>query len=212
MPFRAIRDGEEVQADDLTPEGLAEIGSLARADPGRLVLPDCGAPASPRAGHVRPDGAVWRPHFAHRRRGCDFPHLPESHEHRLVKGEIRAIARAAGWVARTEVIGPGGSWRADVLAERDGRRVAFEIQRSPQSLEETRLRQGRYRRDGVACVWLFLDQDTPRRCLPRSCRCSRPTSPAGPSRSGWRAGGVPGCRSRRSWRAGSTGGSGSPRT
>ncbi len=44
-----------------------------------------------------------------------------------------------------------------MLARRDGvgRRLAFEVQWSPQSIEETRARQDRYARDGVGACWFF---------------------------------------------------------
>ncbi|PSF31748.1 hypothetical protein C7H19_22245 [Aphanothece hegewaldii CCALA 016] len=49
----------------------------------------------------------------------------------------------------------GQGWRADVLAIKGDLKIAFEIQWSRQSIEETQLRQERYRQSGVECVWLF---------------------------------------------------------
>lgn len=49
----------------------------------------------------------------------------------------------------------GRGWRADVHAERNDERIAFEIQISPQSLKRTLERQAKYVRDGIRCCWLF---------------------------------------------------------
>lgn len=62
-----------------------------------------------------------------------------------------------GWEANPEVRGTtsdGEAWIADVLCERDGLRVAFEVQWSSQSDEEFRRRQQRYARSGVRTIWV----------------------------------------------------------
>lgn len=48
-----------------------------------------------------------------------------------------------------------GLWRADVLVHApDGRRIAFEAQLSPMSMEEGKYRTDRYARDGIETVWV----------------------------------------------------------
>ena len=46
-------------------------------------------------------------------------------------------------------------WRADVLAVQGGKRIAFEVQWSRQTYEETSLRQERYKASNVRGCWLF---------------------------------------------------------
>lgn len=61
----------------------------------------------------------------------------------------------------------GNSWVADVLAVKGERRIAFEVQVSPQQFMFYRIRQQRYRGAGVKCVWLssaladVSDQEVP---------------------------------------------------
>ncbi|GGA09128.1 hypothetical protein CYANOKiyG1_21980 [Okeania sp. KiyG1] len=62
-----------------------------------------------------------------------------------------------GYDVKTEA--SGLDWRADVLATKQVKnqlvKLAFEVQWSPQSLEETEQRQQKYIRDGIRCCWLF---------------------------------------------------------
>lgn len=92
-------------------------------------------------------------HFAHRPGTTGCTTAPESHEHLFLKQCAVDAARAHGWQARTEAAGDG--WQADVLAERGGKRLAIEIQWSPQSDEETWRRQSRYAAAGIRALWLF---------------------------------------------------------
>lgn len=58
-----------------------------------------------------------------------------------------------GYATAEEHRGPG--WRADVLATKESRSVAFEVQLTAQSLARTLDRQNRYAREGVTCCWIF---------------------------------------------------------
>lgn len=92
--------------------------------------------------------------FAHARRGqCNS--ASESDFHLLAKEVVATAVENFGWTARVEYRHPSGAWIADVLAEKDGRRIAFEIQLSPQTIYDTFQRHERYREHGVDCVWLF---------------------------------------------------------
>ncbi|MCT9010538.1 competence protein CoiA family protein [Streptomyces rhizosphaerihabitans] len=101
-------------------------------------------------------------HFAHRRRSPDCPLAGESPGHLLLKADLAAAARAAGWHSALEVAAPHGGWRADVLAVcADGRRFALEAQLSPITEREVRERTDRYAADGVEVCW-FDDRDRQR--------------------------------------------------
>lgn len=92
--------------------------------------------------------------FAHARRrdGCSGP---ESAEHLLAKEIIARAVESSGWQARVEHRHPAGNWTSDVVALRDGQQIVFEVQFSPQTPDETKRRDERYRADGVECVWLL---------------------------------------------------------
>jgi hypothetical protein len=97
--------------------------------------------------------------FAHARSGACTT-APESAEHLLAKDTIARAAELAGWQAQTEVRGTSSgseTWTADVMCQKEGvsQRIAFEVQLSPQTLEETEIRQSRYKRSGVRALWLL---------------------------------------------------------
>lgn len=82
---------------------------------------------------------------------------PESIEHQLTKIALVQGLRAAGYQARVEQPGRsplGEEWVADVLAEADGRLIAFEVQLSQQHWDQYRQRTQRYLASGVKCLWL----------------------------------------------------------
>lgn len=92
--------------------------------------------------------------FAHGERG-ECRSTPKSAEHMLVQEVIAKAIEASGWAANVEFRHPCGEWIADVFAERDGQKIAFEVQLSPQHIEETQRRHERYMKDGIRCVWLL---------------------------------------------------------
>ncbi|SFW11939.1 competence protein CoiA [Amycolatopsis australiensis] len=100
----------------------------------------------------------------------------ESAEHQELKILCARWSRECGWRAEPEQAGP--DWRADVLATAaDGRRIAWEIQVSPQHADDAAQRSARYRRDGITCVWIALgapgtDWFRPRGALVTSLTCS----------------------------------------
>ena len=102
------------------------------------------------------------PHFVHKVRPerCFGGGDPETEHHRRLKALSVERARLAGWEADCEVGGrtPNGDWWiADVLARKNGRTIAIEIQWSPQTHEETCRRQRRYADSGVRCLWMMRD-------------------------------------------------------
>ncbi|MGW8431606.1 competence protein CoiA family protein [Curtobacterium citreum] len=142
MPLTATVNGEEVVATRTPADAWAAFR-------GRRPWPvlSCGADAYAKTSHL---GTQFFAHAA----DCDTDHKGESAEHLRVKAAIIAAATALGWTARAEVPADGRRWIADVLAERDGRRVAFEVQLSGQVEGGYQHRQQRYAAEGIECYWL----------------------------------------------------------
>lgn len=92
--------------------------------------------------------------------GSSCPASGESVAHRLLKTELAAAIRDAGWVAELEV--PGTGWRADVLAASpDGaRRVAWEAQLASATVADLQERTDTMRAELDAVCWV-TDQDVP---------------------------------------------------
>jgi hypothetical protein len=82
-----------------------------------------------------------------------LPRRAESHQHRQIKAAIVGACTESGCHTVEEYRGSG--WVADVLASVGSKRVAFEVQLSPQSLKRTLGRQEKYVRAGVRGCWLF---------------------------------------------------------
>lgn len=152
MPLRAIRYGADVIAPHLSDEAWAAL----RKDRAGIALPCCGSGIVPK---VSSRGLRF---FAHRARKTEDRHCdwkPESEVHLGAKLAILAGCEDAGWTARPEMGAEDGTWRADVLATQvtagGEQRVAFEVQWSRQSLEETRSRQERYASAGIRGCWFL---------------------------------------------------------
>ncbi len=124
----------------------------ARPRPG-LTCPECGwgvhAKHTPRPRRVR-----MFAHDAGRPPQCTL--AEESWEHHLLKLEMAGAIRAAGWHADMEVAAHDGTWRADVMATSpDGeRRMAWEAQLSPITVDDIRARTARYRAHGIGVCWV----------------------------------------------------------
>lgn len=123
-----------------------DLRSSRRAKKCTITLPCCQSAAYPRV------SSLGTRHFVHQRTSeCDWE--PESVEHIKLKADIAQGCADAGWDACTEA--SGSDWRADVLAVRGQIRIAFEVQLSAQSLEETCFRQNRYKKSDIRGCWLF---------------------------------------------------------
>ena len=139
-------DGKPIIAPFLSPDEWEELRTAVKSRQKELRFPCCH-----NTGHLR-TSKLGTNHFAHNRRnGCEWE--PETVEHLKAKTEIALACRDAGYDVATEAAGSG--WRADVLASKGSAQVAFEVQWSRQSLEETQQRQERYHRDGVRGCWFF---------------------------------------------------------
>jgi competence protein CoiA len=116
----------------------------------------CRACSAPMAAKVSVRGMRF---FAHRADASDCPTVGETIAHRLLKLELAAAIRDAGWHAELEV--PGHGWRADVLAvSPDGtRRIAFEAQLAAATVADLAERTHTMAADGVEVCWI-TDKDT----------------------------------------------------
>lgn len=154
MPLRASLAEQMVQAFEFDAEAWADLRCTYRGRDLRTAC--CGNLAIPKRS---PLGTQF---FAHVKRG-DCTSVPETKEHLLAKSTIAKAALAAGWRVTTECAGltpEGDAWIADVLAERNGARVALEVQWSQQVIEDYRARQARYARSGVRAAWLVRRMPT----------------------------------------------------
>ena len=146
MPLTATLAGERVEGPSLDEQEWAQL--KARYAAGEELVMACGVTAFPRR------SPLGLQHFVHKVGGCAL-HAggEESLEHLELKSLVANAARTAGWNASLEYAAPDRSWIADVMAEKDRRRIALEIQLSPQSPEEFQRRQQRYERAGIECLW-----------------------------------------------------------
>lgn len=100
-------------------------------------------------------------YFAHKRKGkCTT--APESKEHIEAKKQIVEGIQRTDWIAQSEQDGKtpeGNEWTADVLATKDSKQIAFEVQWSRQDTQETKRRQDRYQASKVRCLWFFKQHD-----------------------------------------------------
>ncbi len=146
MPLRAVVDGNDVIAPFLSLEEWERLRASVKSREKELRLPCC-----QNTGHLR-TSKLGTNHFVHNRRaGCDW--ISETVAHLKAKSEIALVCKEFKYDVTTEASGSG--WRADVLATKGSTKIAFEVQWSRQSLEETARRQAQYRRDGIRGCWLF---------------------------------------------------------
>jgi hypothetical protein len=92
-------------------------------------------------------------YVAHKKGEAPINWKPESDQHLYLKHLVAQACQRAGWTPKVEVAGPG--YISDVLASKNDRKIAFEIQWSKQSLERTIERQKIYQEDNLNTIWLF---------------------------------------------------------
>lgn len=157
MPLKCLSDSREIYAFDIGTDAAWELLKTSNATSKFLKMPCCNANVVLRR------SKLGTRHFAHARRG-DCQTAPESAEHLLAKTIVVEGIKATSWVALPEQAGEtpsGEAWRADVLAVKGKAKVAFEIQWSRQTDEDTKMRQKRYSEAGVRGLWLFKQKDIP---------------------------------------------------
>ena len=147
MPLRAIVNNEVIITPFLTEDEWKTLKNRVKTEKLEVILPCCEHP-----GYLRTSSRGLA-HFVHYKKSNDCPSKPETWQHLKAKSEIAKACRNAGWDVVTEASGDG--WRADILATLGDTKIAFEVQWSPQTLEETEYRQQKYADSDVRCCWLF---------------------------------------------------------
>ncbi|WP_434317509.1 competence protein CoiA [Leifsonia sp. P73] len=146
MPLVAIVDSQRLEAPSMDDASWEQLRATYKQTGLELVCGQSGYPRTSKLG-LR--------HFVHHTAGCGL-HAdsgPETQEHLASKAALAAAARAAGWTATIEYVGPEREWIADVMIERGGTRVALEAQWSPQTPEEFVRRTQRYAGAGMRTIW-----------------------------------------------------------
>ncbi|OPX63798.1 MULTISPECIES: competence protein CoiA [unclassified Methanoregula] len=147
MPLSAIINGETIIGPDLSEKEWADLAAQHKKGLA-ITMACCGAP-----GHLRRSKRGTQ-HFYHAvDTGCGY--AEESLEHLELKYLIYRTCKDAGWETHVEFPAPDRSWVADVLAEKDGRKVAFEIQISALSPDQLAERDRNYRDAGIESYWLL---------------------------------------------------------
>lgn len=147
MPLRAYIDNEEIISIDQDDKQWEDIKKRLKSKESVLILPCC-----KQVGFLRTSSKGLK-HFVHIKSDniCDWK--PESPEHLRAKIDIIEACKEIGWKAIPEF--SETKWRADVLAIQNGKRIAFEVQWSKQTFEETKFRQERYKESNVRGCWFF---------------------------------------------------------
>ncbi len=153
MPLSAILNDSPIYAYRLSPK---EWAALKQQD-SKLRFSCC------TANVILKRSPLGTQFFAHARKGnCST--APETAEHLQAKDTIARTSIAVGWDAATEVRGvtpDGCEWVADVMISRGNVRLAFEVQWSPQTYEDTLERHKRYEMSGVRALWLMRQKNIP---------------------------------------------------
>lgn len=147
MPLRAYLDGKEIISIELNENQWKEIKQNIKSEKSILKLPCCN-----QTGFLRISRRGLK-HFVHSKSNTSCNWKPESFEHLQAKIEIVEACKQNGWKAIPEF--SESNWRADVLAIQGSKRIAFEVQWSNQTFEETKLRQDRYKVSNVRGCWFF---------------------------------------------------------
>lgn len=147
MPLRGFIDNEEIISIDQNEIQWDELKRRIKSQKSLLTLPCCN-----QEGFLRTSSKGLR-HFVHAKSANNCDWTPESQEHLKAKIEIIEACKENGWKAIPEY--SETNWRADVLAIQNNKRIAFEVQWSKQSYEETKFRQDRYKGSNVRGCWFF---------------------------------------------------------
>ncbi|MCX2748979.1 hypothetical protein OOZ51_14315 [Arthrobacter sp. MI7-26] len=144
----AYLEGERVDATETTHDPWRALVNHPLYE--SLVLLECGL----RASRVTRRGRQFFKHYPGV--ACSVEHKSESDQHLAMKQALKdRINLAPDWRAEVEHAHPRRAWIADVMAiHSSGKRLAFEVQLSPQNEDEYIRRSQLYADDGVGAVWV----------------------------------------------------------
>ncbi|QHK18515.1 hypothetical protein GU243_00500 [Pseudarthrobacter psychrotolerans] len=151
MQLVAYLKGERVDATQMAHEPWRAL--VNHPDYPSLTLIECGL----RASRVTRRGRQFFKHYPDIE--CPIQHKSESAQHLAMKQALKnRINAMPEWRAEVEHAHPGRVWIADVMATHaSGKRLAFEVQLSPQSEDEYIRRSQRYADDRIRAVWVVPD-------------------------------------------------------
>lgn len=147
MPLRALVNGIDKISIDYSDQEWIQLKSDIKNDTSTVLLGCCR-----EKGFLRTSSRGLK-HFVHYKVNSNCNWKPETMEHLLSKAEVIKACHECGWEAIPEY--SESDWRADVLARNNNIRIAFEIQWSKQTLEETKIRQAKYDQSKVRGCWFF---------------------------------------------------------
>jgi hypothetical protein len=147
MPIRARINGTDVHSVDYSTEDWEILKNRLAKKKDTAVLPCCGSEC-----YLRTSKNKFK-HFVHSTKSASCAAKAETADHIQAKAEILKACHKMGWDAICEF--SEGEWRADVLATKGLKRIAFEVQLSYQSKEELTLRQERYMASNVRGCWFI---------------------------------------------------------
>ena len=144
----ALLDGSPISAFEMT---VDEWSQLRATHKGASLTMTCGQRGVPK------QSSLGLRFFAlHPGTDCRLHETgPETRKHHAAKAALADAARRAGWQAHIEYVSDRRDWIADVLIIKGSKRIALEVQWSPQTSEEFARRTQRYERAGVACRWFL---------------------------------------------------------
>lgn len=162
MPMTAMLEGARISAFDVAPDVWATLRENYRHT---SLTMTCGEQAIPK------HSSLGLRFFAHHPGvGCQLHETgPETAEHHAAKTTLARAGEVTGWEAHIEYVSENREWIADVLLVRGEKRIAVEVQWSPQSDQEFARRTRRYQEAGVECRW-FLGPSNWTREVPQSYR------------------------------------------
>lgn len=162
----AILDGAHISAYDLSAAAWAEVRESYKRS---SLTMTCGERAVPK------ESSLGLRFFAHHPGvGCQLHETgPETAEHHAAKTLLAQAGEDTGWKAHVEYVSENRDWIADVLLVRGEKRIALEVQWSPQPDLEFARRTRRYQEAGVECRW-FLGPSNWTRTVPHSYRIGGP--------------------------------------
>lgn len=146
MALKALFQGQELLSSSLSNNEWADVKSKSIVSPDILRTLCCNKVAYCRSSKygVR--------HFVHKEKGDCECSSNESWQHSYLKTKVAKSLQELGFDVTIEAV--NNDWRADVLAEANGKRFAYEIQLTHQSFSIIKERHLRYLEDNVRCCWI----------------------------------------------------------